>query len=122
MLMTRKTKDLYMESFNKQRSLVPDFAPVNIMADFVTLRFKHELNKLCELHCTCIFRTCIFHRCRFVLAFSVLVFSSTCVFSAPVCACWAYMYDVLRKRKNGSQAGLGLYGGRLVMAQNYSTH
>jgi len=46
----------------------------------------------------------------------------TCVFSAPVCACWAYMYDVLRKRKVGSQAGLGLYGGRLVMAQNYSTH
>jgi len=65
--MTRKTKDLYMESFNKLRSLVPDFAPVNMGNGrlCVTLRFKHELNKLCELHCTCIFRTCVFRTCVF---------------------------------------------------------
>ena len=29
------------------------------------LRFKHQLNNLCELHCTCIFRTCVFQYLRF---------------------------------------------------------
>jgi len=40
-----------------------------------TLRFKHQLNNLCELHCTCLFRTCVFHPCGFVLTFSVHAFS-----------------------------------------------
>ena len=34
-------------------------------AKLKTLRFKHQLNNLCELHCTCIFRTCVVQYLRF---------------------------------------------------------